>query len=276
MVGILQRIGNAALVVALCALFSPVAVAALSTIAQSYTTKSTDITPGTVVSLVASSSSEVEPATNTGTMPQLVGVVADQPLVQLSEETGRSVQVASTGTADVLVSDINGAVQAGDRLTASPITGVAMKARAPGEVIGTARVALDSVSTTTRTVTDRAGKSVTVKVGLVPAGLSLDYYAGSDSSTLSAFIPAFLQDIADNVASKAVAPIRVIISLVVIILGFVAVIVILNAAIRNGLISIGRNPLAGGVLRRGLVDVGFSVVGILLVVAALSYAVIAT
>lgn len=269
------RIGGLHIALLMCFLLLPTAAGAASAIAQSFTTKSTEIIPGTVVSLVASTADEVEPATNAGSAAQLVGVVVDEPLVQLSGDAARNVQVASAGTTDVLVSDINGTVKEGDRLAASPITGVAMKARASGEVIGTARAALDSVSTTTRTVTDRAGKPVTVKIGRVPAGIALEYYAGSDASALSAFIPAFVQNIADAVASKPVAPIRVLLGLLVIVLGFVAVVVILNAAIRNGIISIGRNPLAGGALRRGLVDVGLSVIGILLIVSALAYGILA-
>jgi hypothetical protein len=77
------------------------------------------------------------------------------------------------------------------------------------------------------------------------------------------------------VAGKPVAPVRVLLSLVVLLLGSIVVIVMLNSAIRTGIISIGRNPLAGPALRRGLVDVILAALGIMLIAGLTVYALLA-
>lgn len=258
-----------------CFLAEPLAAVGSGAIAQSYTT-TTNIAPGTVLSLAPSGNSLVQPAANVGQGAPLVGVAVSQPLLELSGGGSGTIQVAVGGVAPALVSDINGPVRAGDHLAASPIAGVGMKASSAGQVVGVAQASLGSVSTTAQNFTDRTGKSHTVKIGLVPVAVGVEDYTGSGSGSISAFVPQFLQDMADALAGKPVSPARVLIALTVLVLGTFIVLFMLNSAIRNGIISIGRNPLAGAALRKGLLDVVLTAFGILLVSGVLTYIILAS
>ena len=74
--------------------------------------------------------------------PKLIGVISTNPAMTLDDgigiDEGRPVPVALAGRVPVKVSTINGAIKAGDLLTASTIPGVAMKATKAGAVIGQA------------------------------------------------------------------------------------------------------------------------------------------
>src|SRR5215831_15728974 len=67
---------------------------------------------------------------------RLIGVIGKNPLLSLSGGKNQ-VQVIISGTASILISDINGLVHTGDKITASPIDGVGMLASASTQVIGT-------------------------------------------------------------------------------------------------------------------------------------------
>jgi hypothetical protein len=252
-------------------LAAPAAGLAAGAIAQSFSTTSSDITAGTILSLT-SQNGVVEPATSSGKV--LAGVATSKPVLELSSGGTHSVQVAVGGTAQVLVSDINGDVLVGDKIAASPITGVGMKAVSSAEIVGTAQSSLGSVPTVKRSVTDLAGKQTDVKVGLVPVSVNVEFYAASSGSALSAFVPPFLQNLANAISGKEVSPLRVIVGLLVLLAGTVAVIIMLTTAIKSGIISIGRNPLAEGALRKGLIDVLLAAIGVLFITTALVYGIV--
>lgn len=254
-------------------LFAPSIASASGTISQSFITSTTKISPGTILSLT-SSANTVQPATNTGAPEALIGVAADQPLLQLSNSGQPSVQVAVGGTVEVLVSNINGPVSVGDKITASPLTGIGMKAVDPGEIVGTAQANLNSTTTVSQPAKNHSGKTITVKVGLIPVAINVEYYSETSGGTLSAFVPSILQNIADTISGKPVAPLRVLIGTVILFLGSITVIVALNTAIRSGIISIGRNPLAERALRNGLLDVILAALGILMITSLIAYAVL--
>jgi hypothetical protein len=268
----LNYLRPAALIAAALVLSGSTAQAATTgAIAQTYTSGSGDIVSGTMVSLTGTGT--VKPASPGDTT--LVGVATSQPVLQLTADGTGTIQVAIGGTAQVLVSDINGPVKAGDHIAASPLSGIGMKALQSGDVVGTAGSDLAAAKTTTRTVADSAGHPTAVKVGLVPVAVNVEHYSAAAANALSAFVPSFLQDVANAIAGKPVSPVRVLLALALMLLGFITVIIVLNAAIRNGLIAIGRNPLAGTALRRGLVDVLLTAVGLLLVTGVIIYAVLA-
>ena len=249
--------------------------AADGAISQSFLTSTANVAPGTLMSLAAAGGNKVEPATNTGSAKGLVGIAVNQPLVELAGNGQQNVLVAVGGTAEALVSDINGSVGVGDKITASPITGVGMKAVDTGQIVGTAQASLASVTTQSRTYTDRTGKANSVKVGLIPVSVNVEYYSASPSAaTVSAYIPPILQNIANSVSGKQVSPLRVLIGALILLVGTITIVVMLGIAIRGGMISIGRNPLAERALRRGLLDVIIAAMGILLVSAVLVYAII--
>ncbi len=80
--------------------------------------------------------------------PHLVGVVSTNPYETAGRDDGHSVVLALTGRVPVKVSLQNGPISPGDPLTSSSTPGVAMKATAPGNIIGTALEAYDGTQST--------------------------------------------------------------------------------------------------------------------------------
>jgi len=206
---------------------------------------------------------------------QLLGLVADKPLIALNDGSHQA-QIVISGTSNALVSSINGTVKAGDKITASPIQGVGMKATDAGQIVGTAQSDLSSKKATSETITDKSGKKQTIEVGLVSLQVSVSYYAGSSSSqsALASVLPPFLLHIANGISGNTVSPLRVLIALLILVFGFVIVANMLQAAVRSGLIAVGRNPLAKKALRRELIDVCLTGLGILVLVAIVVYIVL--
>jgi hypothetical protein len=255
-------------------LASPVVSASASNgaISQDYQTSTSSITAGELLSLSSAGSSTVEPANSTTNVARLIGVAADKPLLELSGKGTSSVQVVVGGTSAVLVSDINGSVKVGDKVTASPVSGVGMKAINSAEVVGIAQADLNSVQTVTKSVAGSDGKQVNIKIGLLPIAVIVEYYSvNAASGTASSFVPPFLQTLANQLTGKQVSPLRVLLGMILLIMGFAAVTFMLYVAIRSGIISIGRNPLAEAALRKGLVDVIIAALGVLTITAVVVY-----
>lgn len=251
---------------------TPVLGATTGAISQDYETNTPSITAGELLSLSSAGSSIVEPANSTTDVSRLTGVAADKPLLELSGKGNSSVQVVVGGTSSALVSDINGPVKIGDKITASPVSGVGMKAVSSAEVVGIAQANLTAVPTVTRSVAGTNGKNVQIKIGLLPIAVVVEYYSvTSATGTASSFVPPFLQSLANQLTGKQVSPLRVLLGAILLIMGFAAVTFMLYVAIRSGIISIGRNPLAERALRKGLVDVIIAALGVLTVTAVIVY-----
>ncbi len=244
--------------------FAPYAGAVPGSIAQEYQTGSTDVSQGALLSLVSKGGASVTLA-NTGNSAMLLGVAANRPLVELSGGSEDGVQVVVGGSTGVLVTDLNGKITVGDKIAPSPIDGIGMKAINSSEVIGTAQADLSSIKTVTKYFAGSNGKKVAAKVGLLPVAVNVAYYTPSTGGSLSAYVPLFLQNVANTLAGRTVSPLRVLIGTGALLLAFATVIIMLYTAIRNGVISLGRNPLASDVLRSGMIDILLTAVGILLV-----------
>ena len=267
-----MRRGIVAGLLAVSALLPGLALAA-GAISQAFSTGGTAVTAGMLVSYAPTGSNAVRPAT-TGSNSGLVGVITQAPLVQLSSNSSQTAQVAVAGLTNVLVSNINGPIQIGDKIAPSPIPGVGMKALTAGEIIGAAEEPLTSVKTVSQTVTDLNGKSSQVNIGLVPVAMHIEYYTGPVNGTVSTYVPQFLQDIANAFTGRSVSPWRVLGSSLALLLGFAMVSIMLTTGIRSGIISIGRNPLARGALLTGLLDIIIAALGVLAVTFAAVYALI--
>lgn len=250
--------------------YVPTAVAS-GAISQSYQTVSSDISAGALLSLSRSNPKVVELASSENAA-QLVGVATKKPLLALSGNGQGSVQTTIGGTTEVLVGTVNGEVRSGDKITASPVAGIGMKATEAGEVIGVAQADLVSVSTTRKVVKNQDGSDATITVGLLPVAVNVAYYSASTSSEVAAsFVPPFLQNLANGIAGKQVSPLRVLLGTITLLLGFITAMVILYAAIRNSVISLGRNPLAEKTLRKELVGVIATAVAVLVLTGAVIY-----
>lgn len=244
-------------------------------ISQSYLTSSTNIGQGVIVSLASASSDQVVPAT-TSNVSELVGVAAEKPLLQLSNTSKSSVQIVTGGTTNVLVSDANGPVAVGDKITVSPISGIGMKAAGSAYIVGTAQKALATTKTVKEQIETKTGQFTTVDVGQLPVAINVVYYAvGSSSGSLSSFVPSYFQNLANSLAGKSVSPLRVLLAMFALVVGFLTVALMLNTGIRSSLISLGRNPLAKSALRRGLIDTVVAAMGVVAVISVLVVAILA-
>ncbi len=252
----------------------PVSAQGNSSIAQQFQTKDSGITPAALVGAVHDNPNSVELAT-TDHADRLIGVVSSEPLIELSNG-GSGVQVVTSGLTLALVSDLNGDVTTGDKIAISPIEGVGMRAADTdtATIVGTAQSDLHSAQTETRTITDKAGKEVTVKIGLIQTQVGVAYYAPATSKANPSFMPTFIQEIADNVAGRNVSPGRVLVAALALLLLFVSVTVLLYSAVRSSIISIGRNPLSQGAVRKSLLQVGLTVLAVLLFGVAVIYLVL--
>jgi hypothetical protein len=249
----IRRLG-AVLVLSLCvAQLSLPALSAQSngSLAQGYTvdTGRGQIVAGALVSLKSDPQSVELAATDT--VDRLVGVVDQKPLVVISGNTRES-QVVLSGTTSVLVSDINGEIKAGDKITASPIAGVGMRTTTDARVVGAAQTDFDLSKTQTQPVTDIHGKSHDLHIGYVQLQVGLANYQAPGSN----FLPPFVQNIANSVAGKQVSLIRVIFATVLLLFSFVSIAILMSSSIRSAMISLGRNPLAASNIRKSLYQVG--------------------
>jgi len=240
---------------------------AASSIAQAFQVEDSSIVTGALVSLKSGTANTVELATATN-IDQLLGVAGDSSLIELSSGKD-TIQIVTSGEAKALVSDLNGKVKVGDKITASPIAGVGMKTTTGSLVIGTAQADLTSVTTEARDITDKQGKKQTVHIGVIPLQVDKVFYEppGASNSYLS---PA-VQDFASNLVGHSVSPVRIMIALLLAFLLLVVITVLLYSAVRSSIISIGRNPLSKKAIWKSMLEVNLTVLGISAFVAIVIY-----
>lgn len=249
------------------------AAACAAAISQGYTATET-IAAGAIVSQSNSKADQVSLA-DYGYSDNLLGVAVTETASTLAVATsGSKIQVASSGVAQVYVSTTAGEIKAGDPITASPIRGVGMRATASAKIIGIAQGGFDGSSAeSSTTLQSESGAKRDVKIGKVPVELQVVYYVSPDEQNP---IPPAVRGFAAAIAGKQVTPLRIVVAGMIILTTIMAVAVILFAAVRSSIISIGRNPLAHSQIYRGLIrTVGLSV-GILLFGMGAVYVVLST
>ena len=237
------RLLIAGLAVALSLLNMAPAAASSANISRAY--KSTVSIPnGSLVSLNKSKTDYVEPAnTSNGSLLIGVAVKSDDSLLAVNA-SDTTIQVATSGTASVLVTDLNGPIVVGDQIAVSPFDGVGMKQKAGSRVIGLAQTDFDAngVGVQTETVTDKSGKSKQIHIGFVRVNVGAGVTSTASGAISDANLNA-LQRIAKSITGHQVATWRVIISLIIVTVAAAALITLTYAAIYGSIISVGRNPL---------------------------------
>lgn len=240
-------------------------------ISQGFFTSS-DIAPGSLVSLQNNSTDSVEPATSDN-VDNLFGVVlgGSQPSVALSSDQSKQVQVSTNGVEEVLVSDINGAIASGDSITASPISGVGMKASTNIKVIGVAQGKFPNSTAKKQTYKDKSGQTQTVMLGETPVLVNVSEYYVQPNKTL---IPPAVQNIANALAGKKVDSLPILVSIGIFIVAMVVVVSIIYSMIRSSIISVGRNPMSQAAIYRNVIQLSALVVVILAVTVMAIYMVL--
>lgn len=236
----------------------PVAAQAVT---QAYKTDS-NVQRGMIVRISDDDKSKVEPlvADKIKNMEGVIVAANDAP-VTLSEEGAdeQQVFVATTGKYNVLVSDQNGTIEAGEPVTISSLAGVGMAAGTrEALVIGKALGTFDSNSKASGTSTLKGpdGRDISVRLGLVPVDINISRNpreASKDRQVVP--VLGFLQSGANAIANKTVDPARLYIGCLILLLTMAIAGSILYGGVRTGMVSIGRNPLAKKSIVRNLMQV---------------------
>jgi RNase P/RNase MRP subunit p29 len=225
---------------------------------------------GTLVSIDSDTNKVAAASTNNSN--GLLGVVVGANAATLAiTNASNELQVATTGTANLFISNLNGPVGVGDQIAPSAIEGVGMKASADGKVVGTAQKAFNGKQPLkTITIKTVSGGTKTVAIGVIPVVVQVIYY----TVPVKAAVPFFLQQFADSVAGKPVAVARLALVGIILIAALLIVAILLFSAVRGSIVSIGRNPLARRSIYRSLFQATAASMAILAVAVGGAYVVL--
>ncbi len=252
------RVLIAAGLVSLLSIIHIIPVLAGPLISEGYSSKDS-LSVSTLVSLRENSTDEVTAATNEN-VQNLLGVVvsANSSSISITSAVVNQIQVATSGTMDVLVSDINGEITRGDYITASPIAGIGMKATNNARIIGVAQGTLQRP--VVQSIKNADGTEREVNIGQVPVLVNVSSYFKQPERTI---IPATIQNLANSFAGREVSPLPIILSAGIFIVSLIIVVIIVYSMIRNGIISVGRNPLSQSAVYRNVIQMSGLVLAIL-------------
>jgi len=234
------------------------------TITQGYASDSS-IQRATIVSLVLDDAKKVEP-TSLDNDERMHGVVVSQndaPFTLSSEE--EKTFVATKGRFEVFVSNENGPIQVGDFIAVSRVAGIGMKAKdLEPYIIGKAISGFDGeTAVLSNTTIEDGGEQKKVAIARIQVDIGVS--GNPLLKPTQANLPGFLQKVAETVAQKSpINPLRIYISLVILIASTAVASILLYSGVKNGLISIGRNPLTKKSITKSLLQVIMTSIIILL------------
>ena len=239
-------------------------VASAQTITQGYGSDSA-IQRATIVSLKLDDPKKVEPASfNNDERMHGVVVAANDASFTLSSEEEKTF-VATKGRFEAFVSNENGTIQGGDYVTISRVAGIGMKA-GEGEpyIVGKAINGFDG-ETAVLSTTNIDDNGVEKKVAIGRIQIDIGVAGNPLLKPTRANLPGILERVAETVAGKSpVNPIRIYISMVILIASTAVATILLYSGVRSSLISIGRNPLSKKSITRSLLQVIMTSIIILL------------
>lgn len=204
---------------------------------------------GTLVSLQEGSESRVVIATASNA-PNFIGVsIADSGSTVAINKNTAETQVAVSGKAIALVSNINGDIKKGDLLTVSNIDGVAAKALNNESIIGSSEADFDITATknTATNINTTDGKNQKAVVG--PAQVNLFRIQKNTYSTTG------LVGWIERVSGKPVSVLKLAMVSLISLAVLACIITMSYSAIRNTVVQASRNPLARPVIVEVLVRV---------------------
>jgi len=259
----------AVIVIAAMAVVLPVAAQTVGGGSVQGYSSETQLDTGTIVQLTGKDANQVKIAKQ-AELQNMFGVVVDKNSLSVtlsSEALKNETFVAASGTYNVLVSTQGGPIVSGDYVTLSSVNGVAMKAGTEEKtVFGRANGPFDGKGITlgSTVLKDVNGNTnQTVKLGSVP--VTIDIKKNPNDKSTKSDLPEFLQRLGQQIAEKEVSPIRIYLSLGITLISILAAIAILYSGVRNGVISIGRNPMSKKSIFRALLEVILTSILILII-----------
>ncbi len=247
--------------------------AATQLVAQGYTSTS-PLQPGMIVRLDPGHTGQVE-ALDLSHIKQMLGVVvlgSSAPLTISSSSSSANAQqvyVSNTGEHQVLVTTQNGPIVPGDYITVSSLSGFGMLANGNASmVLGQAVSGFNGSASVldTSTLTGPGGVKQTVAIGSIPVDINIKSNPLTQATTKG--VPAVLSQLTHFATNKSVSAERIYLGLACVAAGLIIAVTILYAAIKNGFISIGRNPL----VKRTIIFSLFRVVVIAIIIFLASLA----
>ena len=226
---------------------------------------------GSIVALDEEDTEKVEPISDER-IKDILGIVVranDSALTLTSDRTG--VFVTTTGRYEVLVTDINGSIAVGDDLTLSSIKGVGMLAddnhiTLVGKALEPFDVSDDTIPVLkTFVAEDNNGNEVAVAIGRIEVEIGI---RPNPNARQVQQVPTFLANIAEAITGNSqISALRIYSALAVLIIASGVSGALLYSAVRNSIISIGRNPLSKRSVLAGLAQV--IVVGMIIFLSGL-------
>lgn len=237
---------------------------------RGYKTSDTAAQAGMVVSLVRDDSgSQMVERASRETQDSIVGVIvtpSNTPITFSSQEN--DILVETEGEISAYVSDVGGVVKKGDLLSISPVKGVLMKTPDSGRNIIVGIATQDMGDMAELYTIDDNGRSRDTKIGKVKVSLNRLGTAtqGDDGDE------TLLERLGRAITGKPVNPIRVFLALLLFVIVLVTGGTIIYGAVSNGVIALGRNPMARKAIQRQLAQISVVATIVLLVGLAAVYA----
>lgn len=243
-------------------------VATAQSLTQSYKSD-TVLQRGIIVGLDQNDPRKVEPI-NLDKFDKVHGVVimANDSAVLLGNDKERT-YVATSGRFLVIVSSQNGDIDVGDYVALSSLSGIGMKAGNKDPVIiGKATESFKSSDSGhvigTASVKTSAGSEQKISLGRIEVDINIGknpLLKGDDS------LPSALRRASEFVAGKPVSPMRVYMSLAILVMSTLIAGSLIYSSVRSSLIAIGRNPLSKKSIIRGMFQV--VIIGLMVFIAGL-------
>lgn len=229
----------------------------------------TPLDTGAIVQLTGKDSNRVKISTQSE-LQNMFGVTVDRNQLAVTLSNGsleNEVFVAASGTYNVLVSTQGGPIVSGDYVTLSSVNGVAMKAGTEEKtVFGRANGSFDGKGITLgqTSLKDPSGKTIkSVTLGQIP--VTIDIKKNPNEKSTKVEVPDILKRLGQAIAEKEVSPIRIYLSMAITAVSIIAAIAILYSGVRNGVISIGRNPMSKKSIFRALIEIILTSILILII-----------
>lgn len=243
----------ASLALSLISLVVLSAPAGAASITSSYGTNG-NVQLGMIVALSKADSSVVE-AVNADRANEAYGVVVNNSdsLITLSGGSGK-VYVATSSKYDLLVSDQNGAIRAGDYIAVSSVSGIGMLAdEFESVIVGQATQAFTGTNSpyflSTAKVQDNKGKEKNINIGRIQVNFGIDKNPLAKNVTDA---PEILRRAGKTIAGRSITAPRLYLALILLIIFTDIAASVIYSAVRSGFISIGRNPLSKRLIFRGI------------------------
>lgn len=220
----------------------------------------TSIQQGVIVQLKPDDPNKVEPLSQKSEDDMLGVVVApnDAPVALSNNADKEQIFVATYGQYDVLVSNQNGPIKAGDSIAVSALDGVGMKSDSGrSAIVGKAIESFDGKSKvqSTARLQSSLGGTTTVALGRITVDLSIAHNPAYKEPVAQDGVPSFLSSAVQVVTNKPVGAVRIYASLLVLVVSVAIGGILLYSGVRTSMIAIGRNPLAKRSILRNLLQV---------------------